>query len=335
MTGPFAAEARAASIPDAWITAKTKIALLTKDHFKTDAIHVDTVNGRITLYGAVNSDSQKKHAGDLARAIAGAKGVRNLVQIVAASDEDAVTEADDQIKESVEGALKADASLEGSDVSVKSVDNGAVLLSGTAKTLSAHLSAVQDANSVPGVRKVASEIEAPTRLSDAEISRVADSIGNTARDGWITTDVKLRLLADGEVPALDVSVDTYHGVVSLFGTVPSADAKTAAVADAQKVDSVLGVNDYLRVVTRRDRQAIRAEDDVVKSNVEAALETCPELRHVDVEVKDDRAHLTGTVAWGVDRLRAATLARGARGVRSVDDDLHVDQLPGTGEETKP
>jgi hyperosmotically inducible protein len=334
-TGPLALEARAASIPDAWITTKTKLALLTKDHSKTDGIHVDTVDGRITLYGAVNSESQKRHAGETARAITGAKTVHNLLQIVAASSEEAVTEADDQIKESVESALKADASLAGSDISVASVVNGAVLLSGTAGTLSAHLSAMQTANSVVGVRSVASEIKAPEKLSDAEISRVAASVEDAARDGWITTDVKLRLLADRDVPTLDVSVDTYRGVVSLFGAVPSAEAKTAAVADAQKVDSVLGVNDDLHVVTRRDRQAIRAEDDVVKSNVEAAFKTCPELGRVDVEVKDGRAHLSGMVASGMDRLRAATMARGAKGVRSVDQDIQVDQLPGTGEETKP
>jgi osmotically-inducible protein OsmY len=66
-----------------------------------------------------------------------------------------VEKADDQIKDGVEKALKADKSLSG--VSVKAVDQGVVLLAGKATTAEA-VRAVRAARGVAGVRQVSSEI---------------------------------------------------------------------------------------------------------------------------------------------------------------------------------
>jgi hyperosmotically inducible protein len=326
--GSFAAPARAASVPDSWITLETKLALVSEKHLTVDDVHVDTVNGRITLYGKVSTEARRRHAGIVARGMKGAKSVRNLLQVVRPPNEAAVAAADEQIKDQLTSLLEADPSLAGSHITVKSVDQGAVLLSGTALTFSAHLGAVESASSIAGVRSVASEIKAPDELTEAELARVANGTRDTARDSWTTADVKLRLLADGEVPALDVSVDTFHGVVSLFGMVPTVEAKAAAAADAQRVDSVVGVNDELQVVHEGGRKLVEAEDTVVKLNIEAAFKPFPQFKQVEVEVKNGRVHLTGTVGSGWDRLHAAIAAREAQGVRSVDDDLHITQPRG-------
>ena len=66
--------------------------------------------------------------------------------------------SDDDLKRRVEQALLADPSLKISSVAVQSVNQGVVLLSGTAKTLNAHVRAVEVAAAVPGVRWIASEI---------------------------------------------------------------------------------------------------------------------------------------------------------------------------------
>ena len=50
----------------------------------------------------------------------------------------------------------------------------------------------------------------------------------------ITADTKMRLLADSDVPALDVNVDTFNGTVTLWGSVPTQQAKAAAEADARR-----------------------------------------------------------------------------------------------------
>jgi len=115
------------------------------------------------------------------------------------------------------------------------VNQGVVLLGGTAKTLSAHLRAVEVASGVPGVRRVASEIQSPDTLADAEIwsertpepATAGAGVFDTASDIWITSATKMRLLADSQIPALDINVDTWNGVVTLFGIVSSKEAKAS------------------------------------------------------------------------------------------------------------
>ena len=51
-----------AATPDAWITTKTKLALLTTEGVSGTAIHVDTVLGRVTLHGKVRSAEEKAKA---------------------------------------------------------------------------------------------------------------------------------------------------------------------------------------------------------------------------------------------------------------------------------
>ena len=73
--------------PDAWITTKTKLALLTTEGINGTAVSVDTVVGLITLYGNVRSPAEKVKAETVARKIDGVLGVRNLLQVVAPQQE--------------------------------------------------------------------------------------------------------------------------------------------------------------------------------------------------------------------------------------------------------
>jgi hypothetical protein len=84
-------------------------------------------------------------------------------------DQDAVEVEDSKLKESVSTVLERDAALDDSDIGIKSVNNGVVLLSGEAKTISDHLRALEDARAVEGVERVASEIRSPDKLSDSEL----------------------------------------------------------------------------------------------------------------------------------------------------------------------
>ena len=226
-----------AATPDAWITTKAKLALLTTEGVSGTAIHVDTVLGRVTLYGKVPSAGEKAQAESIAQKIEGVQGVRNLLQVVAPQHASAVQVADDALKARIEKALQADPALQDSRISVKSVNKGVVLLTGTAKALSAHLRAVEVAAGIPSVQRVASEVQSPDTLADAEIWRTSTpqpptgkgyGVGEAASDMWITSATKMRLLADPRTPALDINVDTRAGIVTLFGIVPTQDAKAAA-----------------------------------------------------------------------------------------------------------
>ena len=149
----------AADTPDAWITMKTKIALMTTDNVSASDLNVDAVKGVVTLHGKVATPAEKEKAEQVAAKIDGVKSVKNELQIVPASKREVVERADADVKDAVESAFKANAHVKDSGISVASVNKGVVLLAGKTKSLESHLEAVQVARGVKGVRRVATEVQ--------------------------------------------------------------------------------------------------------------------------------------------------------------------------------
>ena len=153
-----------AATPDAWITTKAKMALLTTEGVSGRAVNVDTNAGQVTLHGKVESQTEKAKAESVVKGIDGVAGVKNLLQVVPEKRKDAVAASDSELKDRVEGALKSDATI-ASDVKVQSVNKGVVLLGGEVKTLTEHLRAIEIASKVPGVQRVETEIKSPDKLA--------------------------------------------------------------------------------------------------------------------------------------------------------------------------
>ncbi|HXX48029.1 MAG TPA: BON domain-containing protein, partial [Myxococcota bacterium] len=107
--------AAAMETPDAWITTKVKMSLLTSAGVSTaTAVNVDTVDGKVTLHGVVPSDAERTHAEDVARSIDGVRTVQNLLQVVPASLKKQLKIADDHLAKNVEVVLARDKALESS-----------------------------------------------------------------------------------------------------------------------------------------------------------------------------------------------------------------------------
>lgn len=153
-----ASNALAADRPDAWVTMKTKLALMTTEGVDTWDLNVDTVNGLVTLHGKVASADAKQKAETVTTGIEGVKSVKNLLQVVAKSDRDMVTQEDGAVKTAVQKAFDANQMVKDSGISIASVNKGVVLLSGDTKSLEANVKAVELARSIPGVRRVSSEV---------------------------------------------------------------------------------------------------------------------------------------------------------------------------------
>jgi len=163
--GPAAAEEHKAAVhhppaakndsPDAWLTMKVKLALMTAKDVPAMSIDVDTVHDVVTLSGKVADEAEKTRAGEAARGVEGVKEVKNILQIVPESRMKVVEKADADIKDAVSKAIAADKTLDG--ISVKAVDKGVVLLAGKATTANA-LKALRVARGTAGVRQVSSEI---------------------------------------------------------------------------------------------------------------------------------------------------------------------------------
>jgi hyperosmotically inducible protein len=324
----FATPAVAADAPDPWITTKVKAALLMADDVDGLQINVDTVSGRVTLHGDVATDAEKAHAEELARKVEGVREVRNLIQVVPESRREQVAASDDAIRERVTRALQDDPALSG--VSVESVNDGVVLLGGKVDSMTAHLSALEKARGVEGVRRVESEVESPDRLADEEIWRdaegadTASSMRSAASDLWITSAAKVRLLA-ADVSALDVNVDTRDGAVTLFGTVGSEAERQRAAQEVEKVEGVTRVENELQVVPPARSAETERRDEQIAQDVERRVADRVRESDIDVQVADGVVRLSGTVPSQTDRLAALTAAKSSEGVRSVVGDLRVER----------
>ena len=233
---------------DTWITTRVKMRLLVSSEVDGTAIHADSDRGRVTLFGIVSSDAERTPAQHIAEQIVGVQSVRNLIAVVPSRREEAVERADHTLRENVGLALREDPALRNSAIHVESVDAGTVVLGGRADSLSELRRALWIARGVAGVRRVASVADSPQQLSDAESwgDAMAEQ-DNAARDNWLATAVKRKLIVDERVPAQEVSVDAQDGVVILFGTVPNDAAKHAAQVDAADVPGVSGVKNEILV----------------------------------------------------------------------------------------
>lgn len=70
-----AAARAAASIDDGTVTVKVKSALMTDPALKPLQINVETTDGVVTLVGAVDSDTLKERATQIAQSVSGVKSV--------------------------------------------------------------------------------------------------------------------------------------------------------------------------------------------------------------------------------------------------------------------
>ena len=71
-------------------------------------------------------------------------------------------------------------------------------------------------------------------------------------DASITSGVKVKLVKDSEVDAIDINVDTYEGVDTLHGNVPSRSTERRAIQLARSVKGVEDVRSKLVIVQPPD-----------------------------------------------------------------------------------
>lgn len=165
---------RAADAPDAWVTTKASVAVLSAVGTSATDIRIETVDGLVTLHGTVTTAEDKSAAEAAAKKVKGTKKVRNLIEVVRPKDEKVVTAVDSAIETQVAEALKSDTVLKDeTGIAVKSVHKGTVLLSGKATTLENHLRAIEDARGVAGVKRVSSTIDSPDSTAIRKLSMPA------------------------------------------------------------------------------------------------------------------------------------------------------------------
>ena len=150
-------------------------------------------------------------------------------------------------------------------------------------------------------------------------------------DAGITTKVKSKLVADDEVKAYQIDVDTKDKIVTLKGQVDTPTAKSRAVEIARTTD---GVRDVVDSITMRREAAAMPEPDAARATfsdaqltaaVKAKLAAEPGVSalRIDVDTRDGVVTLKGRVKTAAEKDQALLIARETNGVRSVEDMLTV------------
>ena len=152
--------------------------------------------------------------------------------------------------------------LSGSDIDVD-VKNGVVTLQGTVPSEAARARAVEVAKANDGVKSVVDQlriapaakhngegkVEATAEKAADKTTSAVKTTGRAIDDGWIKSKIYAQYLTDWNTVLDDseIDVDVNDNVVTLNGTVKSAEAKAKAVATAKSTDGVKSVRDNLRV----------------------------------------------------------------------------------------
>ena len=105
------------------------------------------------------------------------------------------------------------------------------------------------AGAVAGATKTGAEKTADATKKAAGATKTAVSkTGENITDGWITSRIKTRFMAEEDLRASSINVDTNNHVVTLKGAVPSEAARGKARDLAKEVEGVDRVVDNLKVV---------------------------------------------------------------------------------------
>ena len=152
--------------------------------------------------------------------------------------------------------------------------------------------------------------------------------GCSHSDPGITTAVKTKLAADDTVKAYKIDVDTKEGVVTLSGSVDTAEAKTKAVEVARNTKGVVSVTDQLTVAppavaTSGVSEAVT--DPAITASIKTTLLADPGSPgwKIDVDTSKSVVTLSGTVRTEDEKARAEQIAKDTKGVSSVVNNLTV------------
>lgn len=133
------------------------------------------------------------------------------------------------------------------------VKNGVAYLDGHVESDIDRDLAGEIAMSIDGVTKVENNLRVRSEEPSA-LDKVAKTTKSTTRglldtvdDATITAGVKTRLIANGNVKAMDINVDTDGKVVTLSGKVRSEEERQLAEQLALNVDSVAQVRNELKI----------------------------------------------------------------------------------------
>jgi hyperosmotically inducible protein len=213
------------------IESSAKKSYTFKTYLKDDDIKIQSKNGAVTLTGTVSSESHKSLAKETVADLPGVKSVDNKLEI---KGEPTTANSDAWLTMKVKTILLLHKNV--SSMTEVSTKGGIVTLQGTAASQAQKDLTTEYAKDVDGVKDVNNEMT----VSKAG-KKTPRTMGGRIDDASITAQVKLVLLYHRSTSAVNTSVTTKRGVVTLSGKAGNAaekDLVTKFVKDVKGVKSV-------------------------------------------------------------------------------------------------
>lgn len=218
--------------------------------------------------------------------------------------------SDKQIKQDILDQLAFNNRLDESAIDVE-VSNGHVVLSGIVPSYPDLAAAEKDAAIILGVQSVENRLRVEPPTEEVTVPT----------DGEILADVERMLVKAPDVAVADLSLSVESGEVVLKGTVDQLWKKFRAQALAGNIAGVRGIENHLVVVPTESML-----DRVIGEGIESALERLGSVdaAAIDVEVRDGVVTLKGKASGSSARREAEEVAKHAKGVIEVYNELRVE-----------
>lgn len=212
---------------------------------------------------------------------------------------------DSQLQRDVFEELRWDPRIREAEIGI-AVKDGVVTLSGFVDSYAQRNAAERAVERISGVKAVAEELQV----------RVPGSLHRSDTD--IAHHAVAALEWDVEVPDDKIKVRVDNGRITLEGEADWQYQRLAAERAVRYLTGVKGVTNQIRIAPR-----VSSYD--VSQRIKDALRRSAEsdAQKIQVEAKDGRVTLRGSVHSWADRAEAERAAWGAQGVTEVDDRITV------------
>jgi osmotically-inducible protein OsmY len=225
-----------ASKMDNRIESSAKNSYVFKTYLQADDIKVQSEDGAVTLTGTVSEESHKSLAQETVADLPGVKSVDNMLEVKGASP---AAMSDAWITAKVKTIFLFHKNV--SAITEVNTKDGVVTLQGKAANEAQKDLTTEYAKDVEGVKGVNNE------MTVGKIAKKKQTVGQKIDDASITAQVKMTLLYHRSTSALNTSVKTKRGVVTLSGKAKSGAEMDLAAKFANDVNGVKSVNNRMTI----------------------------------------------------------------------------------------
>ncbi len=225
-----------ASKMDDGIKASAQKSFVFKTYLKNDDIKIESKDGAVTLTGTVSEESHKSLAQETVAGLSGVKSVDNRLEVKGTPP---TANSDAWITAKVKTMLLFHRNV--SAVTEVNTTGGIVTLQGKATSQAQKDLTTEYAKDVEGVKDVKNE------MTIAKTSKKAQTAVGKIDDASITALVKMTLLYHRSTSALNTSVTTKKGIVTLSGKAKNAAEKDLATKFANDVNGVKSVKNKMTI----------------------------------------------------------------------------------------